>query len=63
MFLAGASGVLSVRLVPLLVADGHTVAYYEQEVPSPPRIHVNEAARRTVAPLHSPSGVLTIVEE
>jgi nucleoside-diphosphate-sugar epimerase len=36
--------------------------YHEREPPSPPRIHVDEAARRTVAALDTPSGVLTIVE-
>jgi nucleoside-diphosphate-sugar epimerase len=36
--------------------------YYESEAPSPPRIHVDEAARRTVAALDTRSGVLTIVE-
>lgn len=32
-------------------------------VPPPPRIHVDEAARRTVALLNAPSGVVTIVED
>jgi nucleoside-diphosphate-sugar epimerase len=36
--------------------------YYEQELPPPPLIHIDEAARRTVAVLEAPSGVLTIVE-
>ena len=36
--------------------------YYEREVPTPPRIHVDEAARRTIAALDTRSGVLTIVE-
>jgi nucleoside-diphosphate-sugar epimerase len=36
--------------------------YFEREAPPPPRIHVDEAARRTVAALDTPSGVLTIVE-
>jgi nucleoside-diphosphate-sugar epimerase len=36
--------------------------YFEHEVPEPPRVHVDEAARRTVAALAAPSGVLTIVE-
>jgi nucleoside-diphosphate-sugar epimerase len=36
--------------------------YYEGEVPSPPRIHVDEAARRTVEALDATSGVLTLVE-
>jgi nucleoside-diphosphate-sugar epimerase len=37
--------------------------YHEDEPPSPPRIHVDEAARRTVAALEAPSGVLTVVED
>jgi putative methionine-R-sulfoxide reductase with GAF domain len=37
--------------------------YFEDEVPSPPRIHVDEAARRTVAALGVPPGVLTLVED
>lgn len=32
-------------------------------VPPPPRIHVDEAARRTVALLDAPSGVVTVVED
>jgi nucleoside-diphosphate-sugar epimerase len=36
--------------------------YYESETPPPPRIHVDEAARRTVEALDAPSGVLEIVE-
>lgn len=36
--------------------------YYEQGPPAPPRVHVDEAARRTVAALDAPSGVLEIVE-
>jgi nucleoside-diphosphate-sugar epimerase len=37
--------------------------YHERELPSPPRVHVDEAARRTVAVLHAPAGVATIVED
>jgi nucleoside-diphosphate-sugar epimerase len=36
--------------------------YYQDELPSPPRIHVDEAARRTVEALDATSGVLTLVE-
>lgn len=36
--------------------------YFEHEAPTPPRIHVDEAARRTVAALEAPPGLLTIVE-
>jgi nucleoside-diphosphate-sugar epimerase len=37
--------------------------YHEQAPPQPPRVHVDEAARRTVDALAAPSGVLEIVEE
>jgi uncharacterized protein YbjT (DUF2867 family) len=37
--------------------------YYEQAPPPPPRVHVDEAARRTVEALDAPSGVLEIVED
>jgi len=36
--------------------------YHEDAPPEPPRIHVDEAARRTVAALDAPSGILTIQE-
>jgi nucleoside-diphosphate-sugar epimerase len=36
--------------------------YYETEPPPPPRIHVDDAARRTVEALDAPSGVLELVE-
>jgi nucleoside-diphosphate-sugar epimerase len=37
--------------------------YYEQAPPPPPPVHVDHAARRTVAALTAPSGVLTIVDD
>ena len=37
--------------------------YHEQAPPPPPRVHVDQAARRTVAALEAPTGVLTIVED
>ena len=37
--------------------------YYEHEVPGSPRIHVEEAARRTVELLDAPSGVVVVAEE
>ena len=37
--------------------------FYENEVPDPPRIQVEEAARRTVELLDAPSGVIVLVEE
>lgn len=103
VFLAGATGVIGVRLVPLLIASGHTVAgltrspgkagraqgveehesrvlgaggvvvrygqlygpgtYYEKELPSQPRIHVDAAARATPPLMLAPSGVVTVAED
>ena len=37
--------------------------YYDGSLPPLPRIHVEEAARRTVAALHAPSGVITVTED
>jgi nucleoside-diphosphate-sugar epimerase len=37
--------------------------YFEQEPPPSPRVHIDDAAGRTVAALDAPSGVITIVEE
>jgi nucleoside-diphosphate-sugar epimerase len=37
--------------------------YFEADKPSPPRIHVDEAARRTVPLLDAPSGVVVITED
>jgi nucleoside-diphosphate-sugar epimerase len=37
--------------------------YYERDTPEPPRIHVDEAAWRTVPALDVPSGVLEIAED
>jgi hypothetical protein len=37
--------------------------FYETELPSEPRVHVSEAARRTVPLLEAPSGVIVIVDE
>lgn len=36
--------------------------YFEQELPPPPRVHVGEAALRTVATLDAPSGVIEITD-
>jgi len=36
--------------------------YYEREPPDPPRIHIDEAARRTAAAMGEPSGVIHLVE-
>jgi hypothetical protein len=56
IFLAGATGVLRYGQ---FYGPG---TYHEQAPPRPPRIHVEEAARRTVA-LTGTTGVLTIVED
>jgi uncharacterized protein YbjT (DUF2867 family) len=37
--------------------------YFEDSLPPPPRIHIDEAAVRTVAALNSPSGVISVVEK
>jgi nucleoside-diphosphate-sugar epimerase len=36
--------------------------YFERELPEHPRVHIDEAARRTVAALGSESGILTIAD-
>jgi nucleoside-diphosphate-sugar epimerase len=36
--------------------------YYEAEAPPPPRVHVDEAARRTVGLLGAESGIVEVVE-
>lgn len=36
--------------------------YYEREKPEPPRVHVDEAARRTVPALDAPSGIIEITD-
>jgi hypothetical protein len=36
--------------------------YYEHEPPPHPRIHLDEASRRTLEALGAPSGVIEIVE-
>ena len=37
--------------------------YFEDEEPSPPRIHVDEAARRTVPALDAPPGLMLVTED
>jgi nucleoside-diphosphate-sugar epimerase len=36
--------------------------YFETEPPPPPRVHVDEAARRTLPALDAPTGILVIAE-
>ena len=58
------------RLV--LAADGVVVrygrlygpgTYYEDDKPEPPRVHVDEAARRTVPALETASGIVEVTDE
>ncbi|HEY1366010.1 MAG TPA: NAD(P)H-binding protein [Gaiellaceae bacterium] len=37
--------------------------YYEDERPDPPRVHVDEAARRTASALEAPSGIVEITDD
>jgi nucleoside-diphosphate-sugar epimerase len=36
--------------------------FYETDLPEPPRVHVDEAARRTVALLDAPPGIVEVVD-
>jgi hypothetical protein len=36
--------------------------YYEAELPSAPRVHIDTAAARTVEALDAPPGILTVVD-
>lgn len=67
---AGAAVAELERLV--LAADGLVLrygrlygpgTYYEDDVPEPPRIHVDEAARRTVPALDAESGIVELTED
>jgi uncharacterized protein YbjT (DUF2867 family) len=70
--LAGDAGTAAEELERSVLAAGGVVlrygqfygpgTYYEQAPPPPPRVHVDEAARRTVEALDAPSGVLEVVE-
>jgi nucleoside-diphosphate-sugar epimerase len=37
--------------------------YYEEEKPEPPRVHVDEAARRTVPALDAASGIVEVTDD
>lgn len=37
--------------------------YFESELPPPPRVHIDDAARRTVAALDEPGGVLLVSDD
>ncbi len=36
--------------------------YFEAEPPSPPRVHIDEAAHRTLDALFAPSGIVTVID-
>ena len=36
--------------------------YFERELPPAPRVHIEEAARRTVSALDAPPGLLEVTE-
>src|SRR5437867_10283901 len=70
--LAGNAGAAVAELERrVLAADGVVLrygrlygpgTYYEAEKPEPPRVHVDEAARRTVPALCAPSGILEVTD-
>jgi hypothetical protein len=37
--------------------------YYETDRPDPPRVHVEDAARRTVPLLNAPSGIVVVTDD
>lgn len=71
--LPGESGRATVALEEAVLGAGGVVlrygqlygpgTYHEGGPPGPPRIHVDEAARRTLDHLDAPSGVVTIAED
>lgn len=63
IFVAGASGVIGMRLVPRLVAEVCGPGTYHPGTLPPPRIHVDDAARRTAELLDSRTSISTIAEE
>jgi nucleoside-diphosphate-sugar epimerase len=70
--LPGDGGAAAAELERTVLAAGGVVlrygrfygpgTYHEEDLPEQPRIHVDDAARRTVAALDAPPGVLTIAE-
>jgi nucleoside-diphosphate-sugar epimerase len=68
--LGGDAGAAIAELERSVLAAGGVVLRYgrfygpgtwHRQAPPPPRVHVDEAARRTAAALEAPSGVLTVV--
>jgi hypothetical protein len=62
IFLAGASGVLGVGGVVLRYGRFSGSGTYHAEPPDPPRIQIDQAARRRAALLDAPSGIVEVVE-
>jgi nucleoside-diphosphate-sugar epimerase len=70
--LQGDGGAAVAELEELTLAAGGVVlrygrlygpgTYHEHEQPEPPRVHVDEAARRTVPALDAPSGIIEVVD-
>lgn len=71
--LPGDGGVAKADLESAVLAAGGVVlrygqfwgegTYHPDAPPPPPRVHVDHAARRTVAALDAPSGIVTIVDD
>jgi len=70
--LSGDAGAAVSELERLVLAAGGVVlrygrlygpgTYYEGERPEPPRVHVDEAARRTLFALNAPSGIVEVAD-
>jgi nucleoside-diphosphate-sugar epimerase len=71
--LPGDAGAAVSELERLVLAAGGVVlrygrlygpgTYYEEEKPQPPRVHVDEAARRTLPALDSASGIVEVTDD
>jgi nucleoside-diphosphate-sugar epimerase len=71
--LPGDAGAAVGELERLVLAAGGVVlrygrlygpgTYYEEERPEPPRVHVDEAARRTVPALDAASGIVDVTDD
>lgn len=68
----GSAEVIAAHEAQVLAIDGVVVrygqfygpgTYFEDTLPDPPRISLEEAARRTIPTLDAPSGVIEIVED
>lgn len=68
----GSAEVIAAHEAQVLAIDGVVVrygqfygpgTYFEATLPDPPRISLEEAARRTIPTLDAPSGVIEIVED